>query len=97
MKTKHIYTIAIIFIAIVLATSCASPEVIDACVDTNARKGFLWGCLHGFLAPLTFIISIFVDDVTMYAVNNSGNWYDFGFLLGIGGFSGGIFASSKKR
>lgn len=96
MKTSRIFTSTTLILLVILLASCASPEVIDACVDTTARKGFLWGCLHGFLAPLTFIISIFVDDVTMYAVNNSGNWYDFGFLLGIGGFSGGIFASSKK-
>ncbi len=96
MKTSRISTSTTLILFAIILFSCASPEVIDACVDTTSRKGFLWGCLHGFLAPLTFILSIFMDDVTMYAVNNTGNWYDFGFLLGIGGFSGGIFASSKK-
>jgi hypothetical protein len=38
-----------------------------------------------------------MDDVAIYAVNNSGGWYDFGFLLGIGGFSGGIFRGSRKK
>ena len=33
----------------------------------------------------------------VYAVPNLGRWYDFGFMLGIGGFSGGVFAGSRKR
>ena len=66
-------------------------------VDFADQQGFFWGLIHGFIAPLTFIISLFMDDVTMYGINNSGSWYDFGFLLGIGGFSGGIFKSSKRR
>lgn len=89
-----LFGIAFIF---VLLSSCAHPEAIEPCVDAAQEKGFFWGLLHGFIAPLTFIIGLFIDNVTMYAVNNSGGWYDFGFLLGIGGFSGGIFKSSKKR
>jgi hypothetical protein len=29
----------------------------------------------------------------MYAVNNNGGWYDFGFILGVGGLT---FGSSRK-
>jgi hypothetical protein len=97
MKQKQLTTLLAILSIMVLLASCAEPETLEACVDTAEQKGFLWGILHGFIAPLTFIISIFVDDVTMYAVNNVEGWYDFGFLLGIGGFSGGIFKSSKKK
>lgn len=35
--------------------------------------------------------------VRVYAVPNLGRWYDFGFMLGIGGFSGGVFAGSRHR
>ena len=31
------------------------------------------------------------------AVPNVGRWYDFGFMLGIGGFSGGVFAGSRRK
>lgn len=78
--------------------SCASPEPIDPCLNPEDKLGFLFGLLHGFLAPLTFIISLFSDEITMYAVNNNETWYNLGFLVGIGGFSGGIFkGSSRKR
>jgi len=48
-------------------------------------------------APMTFVVSLFTDAVRVYAVPNLGRWYDFGFMLGIGGFSGGVFAGSRKR
>jgi hypothetical protein len=58
--------------------------------------GFLKGLLHGFIAPVSFILSLFSDH-RIYAFPNAGRWYDFGFMLGIGGFSGGIFGASRKR
>ncbi len=96
MKTKYI-SIFTILVMVFLVSSCANPESIDSCVAIAEQRGFLYGLLHGFLAPITFIISLISDEVTMYAVNNNGGWYDFGFLLGIGGFSGGIFKSSRKK
>ncbi len=59
--------------------------------------GFWLGLWHGFIAPVTFIVSLFSDAVRVYAVPNLGRWYDFGFMLGIGGFSGGVFAGSRRR
>ena len=57
--------------------------------------GFLFGLVQGFIAPVTFIISLFRHDVAVYAVPNNGAWYNFGFVLGIGGFAGG--ASQTRR
>ena len=82
---------------LVFMVSCARPENLDLCVNVGSERGFWYGLLHGFLAPVTFIISLLSDGVTMYDVNNNGGWYDFGFLIGIGGFSGGIFKSSSRK
>jgi len=57
--------------------------------------GFLFGLVQGFIAPVTFIISLFQHDVAVYSVPNNGAWYNFGFVLGIGGFAGG--ASQTRR
>lgn len=81
-------------VALVL-TACLATQAPDASLPT--QPSFLHGLWHGFLAPLTFIISLFTDAVRVYAVPNVGRWYDFGFLLGIGGFSSGIFAGSRRR
>src|SRR3954463_3331771 len=51
--------------------------------------GFWLGLVQGFIAPVTFVISLFQHDVAVYSVPNNGAWYNFGFVLGIGGFAGG--------
>ncbi|MDF1522465.1 MAG: hypothetical protein P1P87_06540 [Trueperaceae bacterium] len=83
-----------VLLVLVLA-GCAAVQVPDA-TATDA-PGFLLGLWHGFIAPIAFVISLFTNAVRVYAVPNLGRWYDFGFMLGIGGFSGGVFAGSRKR
>ncbi len=78
-----------------LLASCTADQpgpipLIDA-------PGFWKGLWHGFIAPVTFFVSLFSDDVRIYAFPNAGPWYDFGFMLGISGFSGGVFAGSRRR
>ena len=51
--------------------------------------GFFAGLWHGLILPITFIISLFDSDVRIYECNNSGLWYDFGFLLGASSSLGG--------
>ena len=92
---KIIYAIAAV--AILFMTGCASAEGLDACVDPAESSGFLLGLVQGFIAPITFIVSLFDSDTAMYAVNNNGWTYDLGFLLGIGGFSGGILKGRRRR
>lgn len=96
MITKNT-TYIFILMMLIIVSSCAQPENVDACVNATETRGFLFGFVHGFIAPISFIASLFMDDVAVYAVNNSGGWYDFGFLLGIGGFSGGIFGGTRRR
>jgi hypothetical protein len=44
------------------------------------------------------MISLFTDSVAIYEVNNSGGWYNFGFVIGIiiGLGHGGLWAPAKK-
>ena len=63
-----------------------------------APAGFLGGFWHGMIAPMVFLVSLFVDGVSIYETNNSGRWYELGFLLGISshakdGRAGNIFRS----
>jgi hypothetical protein len=44
--------------------------------------GVLWGLWHGLLAPWAVILGI-VLDIKMYAVPNTGWWYDAAFLIGV--------------
>jgi len=57
--------------------------------------GFFSGLWHGVISPITFIVSLFNDGVAIYEVHNSGGWYDFGFLIGVGGSWGSAGASTN--
>jgi hypothetical protein len=94
MKRHHV-VFALLVLALVL-TACApgaNPEV-----GGTDPAGFLFGLWHGFISPVTFIISLFTDNVNLYEVHNNGNWYDFGFVLGAGIlFGGGAGGARRKR
>ena len=86
---------AILVLALILS-GCASQ--IDAGVSAEASApGFWWGLWHGFVFPFAWIGSLFDPDIAVYAVPNSGGWYDFGFFLGVTVLGGGSVFSSKKR
>lgn len=48
-----------------------------------AAPGFLLGLWHGFIFPVAWVLSLFMNEVAIYAVPNNGGWYDFGYFLGI--------------
>jgi len=68
-----------------LSTSCAdSQHQVKECV-TGYEYGFLFGAWHGTISPIAFIGSLFSDDISIYAINNNGGWYNFGYVIGIVG------------
>lgn len=85
--------IIIALVCLLMLSACA-PGLNDRRPDNPA--GLLWGVWHGWIAPFSLIISIFVPEVSIYETNNTGFWYDFGFYLAIvGGF--GSLALSRRR
>ena len=85
--------------AMLLLSSCAAGP--NPGVGTGQDPaGFLLGLWHGLIVPVTFVVSLFSEEVSLYEVMNKGNWYDFGFVLGamtsLGG-GGGASASGRKR
>jgi hypothetical protein len=95
MKTFNLKALFTLFAVVLLFTACAEVTPIDAC-KTGTTYGFLGGLWHGVIAPFSFIISLFDKDVAMYAVNNTGNWYNFGFVVGAGILFGGGGSRIKK-
>jgi hypothetical protein len=69
---------------LVTLTACATRPM-----GQPGDPAFVRGLIDGFLAPISFVISLFNDHVRMYAFPNVGRWYDFGFMLGIGAWGGG--------
>jgi len=102
MKKLLLYKIfgilLIFFTGLVLLSSCANKEIIDACLE-GQTYGFWGGLWHGIIAPFDLVAMLFRDDVSVFAQNNNGAWYAFGFILGSGGWGilGSKGAKSKKR
>ena len=95
MKTNDPYfrNIPLFLLLIFLLSGCADVTSVQECVY-GTPYGF-WGALwHGIIAPFSFVGSLFFEDIAMYAVNNNGGWYNFGFVLGAGILS---FGSHKAR
>ena len=49
--------------------------------------GFWYGVWHGMILPISWLCSVFNEEVAIYAIYNNGGWYDFGFALGAGAVS----------
>ena len=71
-----------------------NPEI-DKPAENGLVAGVLQGLWHGFISPVTVVLSFFRGNVQMYEVHNDGKEYNAGFLLGgalvflLLGFSGG--------
>jgi hypothetical protein len=95
----------LIAVALMLATLAGCAAGPNQLVDTPDEKGrvagFWHGLLHGFIVAFAFVVSLFTDSVRIYEVHNSGNWYNFGYVLGamifFSGSGGGACTRSKKK
>ncbi|HEX6206919.1 MAG TPA: hypothetical protein VF058_01025 [Actinomycetota bacterium] len=88
-------TLVLVALALLLSSCAAGPNPATGTGEDPA--GFLLGLWHGIILPVTFIISLFTDEVSVYEVVNSGNWYDFGFILGVLISLGGGGAGAGRR
>jgi len=98
---KKINTLAVLFcilLIMIILSGCANNGLANGCL-TGHTFGFWGGLLHGIIAPIDLVIMLFRHDVTVFAPNNNGAWYAFGFVIGSGGwgFLGGHGARKRRR
>lgn len=90
----------------ILIIAASSALLLSSCVDQNDLRGtnradhtepagFFHGIWHGICAPFALIGIVFGADIGLYEPHNTGNWYNFGFLIGIGSFSS--TGATKRR
>ena len=78
-KTNILFLIALI--AMVALTSCAHSNNTEVTIKAGEHiYGFWGGTWHGIISGFSFIGSLFDNSIRVYAVNNNGHWYDFGFI-----------------
>jgi hypothetical protein len=84
---KQILSIAFFLLLIIILASCAkNAPITDMLKGQVHTYGFFGGLWHGLIAPFDLIGMLIWDDVTVFARNNNGFGYAFGFLLGSGGW-----------
>lgn len=85
-------------LALLLASCADKSNTAVTCIQECHTYGFWGGLWHGSIAVFDFIgMLIWPNDVTVYAENNNGGWYSFGFLVGIGAFAGSGVKIGKRK
>ena len=80
MNMKKLLLFSFLIIGVATLTGCTFIE--PGSISSYDPPGFFSGIWHGLVAPYTLIVRWFTD-IYMYAMPNSGWFYDFGFLIGI--------------
>jgi hypothetical protein len=98
MSRSKVALVALLLVGGFVLAACAAGPNNVARVNAPHIAGFWQGLWHGIILPIAFLISLFNHNVNVYDVHNSGNWYNFGFVLGASiVFGGGSRAGYRKR
>ena len=97
MKVLCILTVLILVLVMISGCTPGLNELTGSANNSGHVAGFLTGLWHGFISLFTFILSLFSDNIRMYEVHNNGNWYNFGYLLGVMSFFGGSGGGAGRR
>lgn len=84
----------LIFMLLIMITGCADQVSFEEAKNIDS-VGFWYGLWHGMIASISWLFSLFSDNIAVYAIYNNGGWYDFGFLIGVGGFTTAATKSSN--
>ncbi|MDD3365801.1 MAG: hypothetical protein PHS67_00885 [Sphaerochaetaceae bacterium] len=83
---KKLAFLIVVISFVLLLSSCLPTEAV---LKNQQPAGFLLGIWHGWIAPFSLILGLFMDGVRIYSPFNTGWWYDAGFYVAIiSGFGG---------
>ncbi len=95
MKSGKLFVLCTLLILLMLISIGCIPG--DGASSETKTAGFFTGIWHGWIAPISLIISIFNKDIGIYEVYNNGFWYDLGYYMAIVSGFGGLALSRRKR
>jgi hypothetical protein len=78
-KKNILFKLFLLITSLLLLNACAAGGVQ---FSADSPAGFWYGLWHGIISFISLVIHLFNDSVRIYEINNTGGWYDFGFLLG---------------
>ena len=91
-KSILLFPISLVFL--LLLSGCVPGDGTNSATHV---AGFFSGVWHGWIAPVSLIISIFNKDIGIYEIYNNGFWYNLGYYMAIVSGFGGLALSRKKR
>ena len=84
MKKQKLVMWGLFFVTIIVLSGCANQNELAGTVNGSGKiYGFWFGLLHGLIAPISLIVSLFNKGINIYEVHNTGAGYNIGFFLGI--------------
>lgn len=84
---------------VLLLAACApgeNPMVQLGASGTTPLAGFWLGLWHGVIVWVTFFVSLFRGDVSVYEVRNTGWPYNLGFVIGAAVLHGGGYTGASR-
>ncbi len=98
MKKNQVVLLILIMVVMLCLSGCtAGPNpMVGRPLYNGTTAGFWLGLWHGMICPVTFVVSLFSDNVHIYEVFNNGGWYNFGFILGAVVLFGGGSSVTKN-
>jgi hypothetical protein len=81
---KPVVSGLVVILLVCLLAGCApGPNTsVGEGVNGQAPAGFLLGLWHGIILWVTFFVSLFTHNVSVYEIHNNGWPYNLGFILG---------------
>lgn len=93
MPIKNLLNLFLL-LSLFILTSCAAG---NEQFNPETPAGFWYGLWHGIISFISLVIHLFNEAVIVYEINNTGGWYDFGFILGVSSvWGGGCHMSCKS-
>ena len=96
-EKKYIIFGLLIIIALVFISCAPGNERWDQEINPGHNAGFWAGIWHGLIIIITFVISLFTNQVGIYEVSNTGWPYNIGFIIGLMISLGGACRSTHKK
>ncbi|HAD82145.1 MAG: hypothetical protein A2509_00945 [Candidatus Edwardsbacteria bacterium RIFOXYD12_FULL_50_11] len=94
LKHQKYLLAAILFVGLATLAGCIPG---DGHNTVQRPAGFFWGIWHGWVAPISLIMSIFKKNIRLYEVFNNGWLYDFGFYIAVISGFGGLSLFRRKK
>jgi len=97
LENKSFYLLLIVIVALFFMSCAPGNDEWNPAINPGNEAGFWAGMWHGAIIIVTFIVSLFTNDVGLYEVNNTGWPYNLGFIIGLNISIGGMFSGGKRK